>query len=644
MCGIAGFLVDPSSRTSLDQLKSIANAMHVSLEHRGPDDHGIWVDPEAGVALVHRRLSIVDLSPAGHQPMHSADGRHVIVYNGEVYSHLPIRAEIEATGHRFRGHSDTEVMLESFARYGIRATADRLIGMFAIAIWDKQTRTLKLLRDRLGIKPIYWAKIAGLFMFGSELKALRQHPGWTPRIEPAAVASFTRHNYIPAPHSIYQGVHKLEPGTILTLEFGREPQLEKFWDVRQVALDGIRNPLTGDDASLVEQLETLLVDAVRKRMMADVPLGAFLSGGIDSSTVVALMKAANVGPVKTFSIGFEEKAFNEAPHAAAIAKHLGTDHTELIVRSQQALEVVPKLSEIFDEPFADSSQIPTYLVSAMTREHVTVALSGDGGDELFSGYNRYQLTRRSWRMLSLVPAPLRRALAAGLTSVSTERWNAIFEYLPEHSYPRLPGDKIHKFANVLGLNDVDELYRRLISHWDPSRIAPSVAEARGVLWDSSVRTDFPNLLDRMQFLDSVTYLPDDILTKVDRASMAVALEARVPLLDHRVVEMAWRLPHSVKIRRGVSKWLLRQVLYRHVPKSLVERPKMGFAIPLDEWLRGPLRQWAENLLSEKRLRETDFFDVALIRRHWAEHLSRKRNWQYALWDVLMFEAWRERWG
>lgn len=618
--------------------------MDVSLEHRGPDDHGIWVDAEAGVALVHRRLSIVDLSPAGHQPMHSADGRFVIVYNGEVYSHLPIRTEIEATGHRFRGHSDTEVLLESIARYGVRATADRLIGMFAIAIWDRQQRTLKLIRDRLGIKPIYWARIGGLFMFGSELKALRQHPGWTPRIEPAAVASFMRHNYIPAPHTIYRDVHKLEPGTILTLEFGREPQTEKFWDARRVALDGLSNPLTGDDLSLVDQLETLLVDAVRKRTMADVPLGAFLSGGIDSSTVVALMKAANVGPVKTFSIGFEQKAFNEAPHAAAIARHLGTDHTELIVTSQQALDVVPKLSEIFDEPFADSSQIPTYLVSAMTRKHVTVALSGDGGDELFSGYNRYQLTRRSWRMLSLVPAPLRKALAAGLTSVSSERWNAIFDYLPEHSYPRLPGDKIHKFASVLGLNDADELYRRLISHWDPGSITPGVAETRGVLWDSSVRTDFPNLLDRMQFLDAVTYLPDDILTKVDRASMAVALEARVPLLDHRVVEMAWRLPHSVKIRRGVSKWLLRQVLYRHVPKGLIERPKMGFAVPLDEWLRGPLRQWAENLLSERRLRETDFFDVALIRRRWAEHLSRKRNWQYALWDVLMFEAWRERWG
>ncbi|MCP1750203.1 asparagine synthase (glutamine-hydrolyzing) [Bradyrhizobium elkanii] len=644
MCGIAGFLADPSRRTSIDQLKSIADAMDVSLEHRGPDDHGVWVDAEAGIALVHRRLSIVDLSPAGHQPMHSADGRFVMVYNGEVYSHLPIRAEIEATGHRFRGHSDTEVLLESFARYGIRATADRLIGMFAIAIWDRQQRTLKLIRDRLGIKPIYWAKIGGLFMFGSELKALRQHPGWTPRIEPAAVASFMRHNYIPAPHTIYRDVYKLEPGTILTLEVGREPQTEKFWDARQVALDGLSNPLTGNEASLVEQLETLLVDAVRKRTMADVPLGAFLSGGVDSSTVVALMKAANVGPVKTFSIGFEQKAFNEAPHAAAIARHLGTDHTELIVTSQEALEVVPKLSEIFDEPFADSSQIPTYLVSAMTRKHVTVALSGDGGDELFSGYNRYQLTRRSWRMLSLVPTPVRKAVAAGLTSVSSERWNALFDYLPEHSYPRLPGDKIHKFANVLGLNDADELYRKLISHWDPAGIAPGVAEARGVLWDSSVRADFPNLLDRMQFLDSVTYLPDDILTKVDRASMAVALEARVPLLDHRVVEMAWRLPHSVKIRRGVSKWLLRQVLYRHVPRNLIERPKMGFTVPLDQWLRGPLRQWAENLLSEKRLRETDFFDVALIRRHWTEHLSRERNWQYALWDVLMFEAWRERWG
>jgi asparagine synthase (glutamine-hydrolysing) len=644
MCGIAGFIADPAHRTSGDQLRSIANAMDLSLEHRGPDDHGIWVDADTGVALVHRRLSIVDLSPAGHQPMHSADGRFVIVYNGEVYSHLPIRTEIEATGHRFRGHSDTEVMLESFARYGIRATADRLIGMFAIAIWDNQERALTLIRDRLGIKPMYWAKINGLFMFGSELKALRQHPGWTPRIKPEAVASFMRHNYIPAPHTIYQNVYKLEPGTILTLAFGGEPQLEKFWDARQVALNGIRNPLDEGDTALINRLEALLVDAVGKRMMADVPLGAFLSGGIDSSTVVALMKAANAGPVKTFTIGFEQATFDEAPHAAAIAKHLGTDHTELIVTSREALDVVPKLAEMFDEPFADSSQIPTYLVSAMTRNHVTVALSGDGGDELFSGYNRYQLTQRSWRMLSLIPKIARKAFAAGLTSLSPGRWNSIFETIPRNFYPPQPGDKIHKVASILGLNDADELYRRLISHWEPCHIAPGVSETRGILWDRSVRADFPDLLDRMQFLDLVTYLPDDILTKVDRASMAVALEARVPLLDHRVVELAWRLPQSIKIRDGVSKWLLRQVLYRHVPKNLVERPKMGFGVPLGEWLRGPLREWAESLLSEKRLGENGFFDVAIIRRYWAEHLSGRRNWQYLLWDVLMFEAWRERWG
>jgi asparagine synthase (glutamine-hydrolysing) len=575
--------------------------------------------------------------------MHSADGRFVISYNGEVYSHLPIRAEIEATGHRFRGHSDTEVMLESFARYGIRATTERLIGMFAIAVWDRRERTLTLIRDRLGIKPIYWAKIGGLFMFGSELKALRQHPGWTPRIKPEAVASFMRHNYVPAPHTIYQDVYKLEPGTILTLTAGREPQLDKFWDARQVALDGIRNPLDGDDATLIDRLETLLVDAVGKRMMADVPLGAFLSGGIDSSTVVALMKAANAGPVKTFSIGFEQAEFNEAPHAAAIARHLGTDHTELTVTSREALAVVPKLAEMFDEPFADSSQIPTYLVSAMTRKHVTVALSGDGGDELFSGYNRYQLTQRSWRMLSLVPELARKAFAAGLTSLSPERWNGIFGTLPRTLHRPQPGDKIHKVASVLRLNDADELYRRLVSHWEPNQITPGVSETRGTLWDKSVRTDFPDLLDRMQFLDLATYLPDDILTKVDRTSMSVALEARVPLLDHRVVEFAWRLPHSVKIKRGATKWLLRQVLYRHVPRELVERPKMGFGVPLGEWLRGPLREWAETLLSEKRLGETDFLDGKIIRTYWSEHLSGRRNWQYLLWDVLMFEAWRERW-
>jgi asparagine synthase (glutamine-hydrolysing) len=617
--------------------------MDVALEHRGPDDHDVWIDHDAGVAMAHRRLSIVDLSAAGHQPMHSADGRFVIVYNGEVYSHAEIRAEIEAAGHRFRGHSDTEVILESIARVGVRATVDRLIGMFALAVWDRQTRTLTLARDRLGIKPVYWAKFAGLFMFGSELKALRQHPGWRPEIRPDAVASFLRHNYIPAPHTVYRDVFKLEPGTILTLPPGGEPRLEKFWDARQIALAGIRNPLDETDQTLTDRLQSLLVDAVSRRMIADVPLGAFLSGGIDSSTVVALMKAANAGPVKTFSIGFEQASFNEAHYAAAVARHLGTEHTELVVSPRQALDVVPKLADMFDEPFADSSQIPTYLVSAMTRKHVTVALSGDGGDELLSGYNRYQLTRRFWRTLSLAPGALRNGIAKGLTSLSTEQWDRLVGLSGKLAPPHL-GDKLHKVASVLELGNADEVYRRLISHWTPAQIAPSVTEARGLLWDSTIAKDFPDLLDRMQFLDLVTYLPDDILTKVDRASMAVGLEARVPLLDHRVVELAWKLPHRVKIRNGTTKWLLRQVLYRHVPKELIERPKMGFGVPLGEWLRGPLRDWAEALLCEKRLRETEFLDCKLIRRYWTEHLSGQRNWQYLLWDVLMFEAWRERWG
>ncbi len=613
------------------------------MEHRGPDGHDVWIDSEAGIALVHRRLAIVDLSPAGHQPMHSADGRYVISYNGEVYSHLEIRTDIEATGHQFRGHSDTEVIVEAVARYGVAATAARLIGMFAFAIWDKQDRTLTLVRDRLGIKPVYWTNTNGLFAFASELKALRQHPGWTPRIKPEAVASFMRHNYIPAPHTIYEGVFKLEPGTILTLPWGGQPKLEKFWDARKVAIEGIRNPLKETDAALTDRLEALLIDAIGKRMMADVPLGAFLSGGIDSSTVVALMKAANTGPVKTFSIGFEQAAFNEAPHAAAIARHLGTDHTELTVTSREALDVVPKLADMFDEPFADSSQIPTYLVSAMTRQHVTVALSGDGGDELFAGYNRYQLASRSWRMLSLMPQFARNSVAAALTSQPTERWDKLSALLPRRLTPPQLGDKVHKIASVFQLNDADALYRRLVSHWEPDRLMTGAAETRGILWDDSVRKDLPDLLDRMQFLDLVTYLPDDILTKVDRCSMAVALEARVPLLDHRVVELAWRLPHSAKIRGGVTKWLLRQVLYRHVPQELVERPKMGFGVPLAEWLRGPLRDWAEDLLSEKRLADTGLFDVALVRRYWSEHLSGQRNWQYLLWDLLMFESWRERW-
>jgi asparagine synthase (glutamine-hydrolysing) len=516
--------------------------------------------------------------------------------------------------------------------------------MFAIAVWDRKDRTLTLIRDRLGIKPIYWTRFDGVFMFASELKALREYPGWNPQINPSAVASYMRHNYIPAPHTVYRDVFKLEPGTILTLPWGKEPRIEKFWNARQVAMKGSQKPIRADDKTLTDRLEALLIDAVGKRMMADVPLGAFLSGGIDSSLVVALMKASNSGPVKTFSIGFERTDFNEAPYAAAIAKHLGTDHTEMTVTSSEALDVIPRLATMFDEPFADSSQIPTYLVSAMTRKHVTVALSGDGGDELFAGYNRYQLTSQIWRKFSVMPPSMRKAFAFGIKSISVERWDQIFAIWRHYRPLAQPGRRLHKLASIFDVYDATPIYRRIVSHWEPSNIMPGTSEAHTALQDDALQYDFPDLLDRMQFLDLTTYLPDDILTKVDRASMAVSLEARVPLLDHRVVEFAWNLPQSAKIRGGVTKWLLRQVLNRHVPRQLFERPKMGFGVPLGDWLRGPLRDWAENLLSERRLGETGFFDVTVIRNHWEQHLSGKSNWEYWLWDVIMFEAWRERWG
>ncbi len=642
MCGIAGFI---SGGSAADQpsLSGIAGAMNGSLRHRGPDDDGVWIDGEAGVVLTHRRLSIVDLSSAGHQPMVSADGRYVMSYNGEVYSHEDMRPALTARGVQFRGYSDTEVILESIAAFGLKATLPQLIGMFAIALWDRRERTLTLVRDRVGIKPLYWAKFGKLFLFGSELKALREHPGWTPRIDREAVASYMRFNYIPAPRTIYQGVQKLEPGVILTLPWGGEPRIARYWDARAMVHAGLADPIRGTDAELTDKLESLLKDAIRRRMLADVPLGAFLSGGIDSSTVAALMMAADAGPVKTFSIGFDVPGFNEAPQAAAVARHLGTEHTELTVTARQALDVIPQLPEWFDEPFADASQIPTHLVSAMTRRHVTVALSGDGGDELFAGYNRYELTQRSWAALSLLPRAVRRGMAAALTSISPERWSKLFAFLPMR-LPGQPGDKLHKAASVLGLPDGDAVYRRLITHWEPADVMPGVVEPKGVIWEASLPAEIPNLLDRMQFLDLVTYLPDDILTKVDRASMAVGLEARVPLLDHRVVELAWRLPRSAKIRGGTRKWLLRQVLYRHVPQALVERPKMGFGVPLGEWLRGPLRDWAETLLAEPRLRESGLFDTACVRRYWAEHTGGQRNWQYLLWSVLMFQAWRDRWS
>jgi asparagine synthase (glutamine-hydrolysing) len=640
MCGIAGIVAARSGSSAVD-LAERARVMVECLKHRGPDDDDVWADVEAGVALGHRRLSIIDLSSAGHQPMISADGRFVISYNGEVYSHSEIRADLEARGCRFHGHSDTEVILESVSAFGLQATLQRMIGMFAIALWDRKHRSLHLIRDRLGIKPLYWARFGELFLFGSELKALRAHPGWTPRIDRAAIALFLRHNCIPAPHTIYEGVQKLEPGTILTLTPNGELRFERYWNARDVARNGLANQLQGSVFELTDRLEQLLQDAVRRRMIADVPLGAFLSGGIDSSTVVALMQTANAGPVKTFSIGFESGGYDEAPYARAVAQHLQTAHTELTVTGRQALDVIPWLPEMYDEPFADASQIPTHLVSVMTRRHVTVALSGDGGDEVFAGYNRYQLAAGAWSGVNRLPSSIRRFLAAGLTMLSPDRLLSIF---PPRLQTVLTSDKVHKLASLLRIDARASIYRHLVTHWEPTDLMPDVREPRGLIWDKSVEADFPELLEQMQFLDLATYLPDDILTKLDRASMAVALEARVPLLDHRVVEFAWRLPRYAKFRRGTSKWLLRQVLHRHVPPHLVERPKMGFAVPLGEWLRGPLRDWAEGLLDERRLREAGLLDVAGVRKVWSDHLAGRGSWQYPLWDVLMLEAWRERWG
>jgi len=643
MCGIAGF-IEGGGFDSHDDARTIAHAMERSLLHRGPDAGDIWLDGEMGAAFAHRRLSIIDLSPAGAQPMHSADGRFVIVYNGEVYNADELGPELQTTGLTFRGHSDTEVVLEGCARWGVRRTVERLIGMFAFALWDRRERRLWLVRDRLGIKPLYWSFDRGRLMFGSELKALRAHPACPRDIDRDAVAAYLRHNYIPAPRTIYRSVNKLEPGRILSWSPGEDPRIEAYWSLGAVIDDGRAKPFQGSDDEAADALEAVLKDAVGRRMVADVPLGAFLSGGIDSSTVVALMQAQSTRQVRSFSIGFEEANYNEATHAAAVARHLGTDHTELYVRAQEALDVIPSMSEYFDEPFADSSQIPTYLVSRMTREHVMVALSGDGGDELFGGYSRYFQALKLARWVSAPPRALRGVAADMIRAVPTAAWGRMFDLVPASRRPDSPGHKMHALADLLRGNS-DDVYRRLISLWDePGTVAVDAIEPKGLLWDASVACRLPDALDRMMYLDTLTYLPDDILTKVDRASMAVSLEARVPMIDHRVVAFAWSLPRRLKVGGGEGKHLLRQVLYRHVPRALIDRPKMGFGVPIDDWLRGPLRDWAESLLSLERLTQAGLVKPEPVRQCWREHLSGARNWKYHLWDILMLQAWSERWA
>lgn len=631
----------------LQTAEMLLRKMGDAIAHRGPDDSGVWTDCSAGIGLSHRRLSIVDLSPAGHQPMSSASGQYVIVFNGEIYNHLSLRKSLGAAGLApdWRGHSDTETLLAGFDAWGIQATIEKSIGMFAIAIWDKRTRTITLGRDRLGEKPLYYGWQGGTFLFGSELKALHAHPAFNAEVDRNSLALLMRHNCIPAPYSIYRGIAKLQPGCLLTVSLNRRELYEvPYWSGRQTIETCLAHPFTGSTGEAVDALEELLKDAIGLQMLADVPLGAFLSGGVDSSTIVALMQAQSSTPVRTFSIGFNDDLYDEAKHAKLVARHLGTNHTEWYVSAQDALDVIPRLSNLYDEPFADSSQIPTHLVSSMARQHVTVSLSGDAGDELFGGYNRYVITNNLWRRLSYLPIEVRSVLAGMITRVPPQKWNAIAKSFQSVLSKKAGmvnwGDSLHKGAGVMASSSVAELYRGLVSHWPvPSSLVIGSTEPATVITDLTRQPVLNNDVERMMALDLLSYLPDDILTKVDRAAMGVSLETRVPLLDHRVVEFAWRLPLEYKLRDGVGKWALRQVLYKYVPKELIERPKQGFGVPIDSWLRGPLKEWAEGLLNESRLRQEGFFNPAPIRQKWAEHLSGNLNWQYHLWDVLMFQTW-----
>lgn len=644
MCGIAGFFTLPGSRPA-EQMTDEVRRMTDAIVSRGPDDAGAWVDAEAGIALGHRRLSILDLSPLGHQPMTSACGRFVIVFNGEIYNYQHLRAELEAHGHAWRGHSDTEVMLAAFAQWGVLEATRRFNGMFAFALWDRRERVLHLGRDRLGEKPLFYGRVGGTFVFGSELKALRRFPGFHAAVDRASVCALLRYSYVPDPHCIYEGFHKLPPASLLSLRLPDEEEKPRlWWSLREVIERGQRTPFTGSEAEAMDAFEGLLKRAVGQRMVADVPLGAFLSGGVDSSLIVAMMQAQSARPVKTFTIGFDVPEYNEAVFAADVARHLRTDHTEMYVTAQDALDVIPLLPALYDEPFSDYSQIPTYLVCKMARQHVTVALSGDAGDELFGGYERYFVGRNLWNKFAWMPAPMKRALAGLMTlpppALLNQAGDLLKPLLPRRVRHMPFGDKLHKLAEVVAAPGMETLYLTLMSHWkQPEQVVIGGHERATSITD---RAGWPHVGDfthRMMHLDMENYLPGDILTKVDRAAMGVSLEGRIPLLDADLIEFAWSIPFSMKVREGHGKWLMRETLYRHVPKPLIDRPKRGFGVPLEHWLRADLRDWAEDLLSEERLKREGFFHPAPIRQKWREHLHGTRNWNFYLWDVLMFQAW-----
>lgn len=649
MCGIAGF-INPSCTS--DAWEGILAKTAETLRHRGPDGEGIWYDAQAGIGLAHRRLSIIDLSENGRQPMFSASGRYVVVYNGEIYNFPQLRREIEQeTQPAWRSTSDTEVMLAAIDLWGVEKAVPKFIGMFAFALWDRRDSALYLVRDRLGIKPLFYSRFGRTFLFGSELKALRKHPDFKPAIDRNALALYLRHNCIPAPYSIYENTFKLEPGTILRIcadGIRRRHELPSpvaFWSAKEVVENACSSfESQADEAEQIDTIERLLKEAVAMRMVSDVSLGVFLSGGVDSSTVAALMQLQSPVPVRTFSIGFEEQGYDESPHARAIARHLGTQHTELYVSPTEAQDSIPEMPQLYDEPFGDSSQIPTYLLSRLTRKHVTVCLSGDGGDEIFGGYNRYVWVQKIRRVQQWLPRFVRETTAGAACKISPANWDRLAgragKILPRNLRYGAIGDKIHKLASTFRYDSTADIYYSLISHWPhPEAVVRNASEPLTKVTHPENHPQLNNDVQLMMYLDLVTYLPDDILTKVDRASMGVGLEARVPLLDHRIVEAAWRLPLHLKIRDGQGKWILRQILYKHVPRKLIERPKSGFAIPLDSWLRGRLRDWAESLLNPQMMHQEGYLNPSPIQKKWKAHLSGNRNWQYQLWDILMFQAW-----